>query len=223
MKTRLAFSTISYNTVSFLQLKLEELRSACIVTFWAFVQHEPEDDEAGNKKHCHVWVLPNKSVDTDSFLANFLEPDFSKPDKPLKCLSARSSKVFADWYMYAIHDAAYLISKGQTRRYHYSESDFLTSDNDDLHRFICEIDLLSQSPYARMIEAMKDGISFDDYFRRGSVPIPQIRQFEYAWNLVMRGKTHRNKRKGHENDRSAVRVIHARRHYKFFFKRGTKR
>lgn len=218
MKTRLAFSTISYNTPAFLELQLENLRSAGVITFWAYILHSPEDDEAGKKYHMHVWILPNKSVDTDAFLANFLEPDLKHPSKPLKCLSARSSKSFSDWYMYAIHDSAYLLSKGQSRRYHYSKDDIVSSDSDDLNRFIHEIDFLEQSPYFRMVQAMKDGIGFNDYFRRGGVPIPQIRQFEYAWNMVRQGATYRNGRKSHEK-RSAKKVLHARRQYKYYVKK----
>lgn len=221
MKTRLPFSTISYNSPAFLKTVLEQLRTGGIITFWCFIRHRAEDDEAGKRPHIHLWILPNRSVDTDEVLASFLEPDPAHPDKPLKCLSARSSKKFADWYLYAIHDSAYLLSKGQSRHYTYSSDDMLSSDPDDLHRFICEINMLDQSPYARMVSAMHEGITFGDYFRRGSVPIPQIRQFEYAWDMLCSGRTFRNGRKGHEHS-IFKKVFHARRHYRFFIKNHKK-
>lgn len=213
MKTRLAFSTISYNSPSFLRVKLEEMRVAHIITFWSFIVHQPEDDEGGKRVHSHLWILPNKSVDTDSFFSEFLEPDPDHPQKPFRCLSARSSKKFSDWYLYAIHDPAYLLSKGQSRRYRYSSSDVQSSDEDDLNRFIREIDLLDDSPYFRMVAAIREGITFSDYFRRGSVPIPQIRQFQYAWDMVMKSRTYRNGRLGHEL--RFKKVLRARRHYRF--------
>ena len=198
MKTRLPFSTISYNTPRFLALKLNEFVSARIVTFWTFIEHKPEDDEAGKKQHCHLWVVPARSIQTDDFLAEFKELDPSHPDKPFKCLSARSSKSFGDWYLYAIHDAAYLISKGQSRRYKYAYDEFITSDVDDFHRFVSEIDMLESSPYRRLVEAMNEGITFEEFFRRGGVPIQQVRQFEYSWNLLVSNKTERAGKEGHE-------------------------
>lgn len=190
MKTSKPISTISFNTVSFLTLKLKELKEGGIISFWCFVQHMPEDDEGGKKEHCHVYIEPSKMVQTDDLKKELLELDPSKPDKPLGCLSFSSSK-FGPWYLYGLHEKRYLASKGQSRRFHYSFDDFVSSDEDD---FLCktrQIDMLELSPYADMEEAQREGLTFAEYFARGTIPLPQLLLFERAWNFLLATKTER--------------------------------
>lgn len=195
MRTTKPIATISFNTAEFLELKLNELLHSGRLSFWAFITHEPEDDEGGKKRHHHVYVEPSKMLQTDDLRTELLEVDPTN-EKPLGCLSWNSSK-FDPWYMYALHDRRYLASKGQSRRYHYGSDSVRASDTDDL---LCKtrcIDLLSLSPYADMLDAIEHEVSWPEYFARGTVPLPQIRAFEMAWNLLAQDYTFRKERAAH--------------------------
>ena len=198
MRTSKPIATISFNTPSFLEQKLAELTKAGRLSFWAFIAHEPEDDEAGNKPHCHVYVEPSKMIQTDELRAEFKEFDPTNP-KPLGCLTFRSSK-FDDWYMYGLHDEKYLVAKGQSRRYHYRHDDFRTSDEDDLLFKSRCIDLTALTPYADMQEAQSQGLSWAEYFMRGRIPIQQIDQFSRAWDMLITARTFRGDYVPHPDD-----------------------
>ena len=196
MKTRKPISTISYNTPGFLECKLEELRRAKIISVWFFIIHQPEEDE--KKEHIHLYIEPSKTIQTDDIKEELIEFDATSPSKPRKCLSFRSSN-FADWYLYSIHNKDYLLKKGQKRRYSYLPEEIICSDSDELEFLISQIDMTEYSAFARLINAFNEGITFDEYFRRGSVPIQQIRQYMQAWELLQtqgyvdrgfNGKTH---------------------------------
>lgn len=199
MRTTKPISTISFNTPDYLRLKLEELRRAGIVSFWAFIVHKPEDDEAGTKQHSHVYIEPSKMLQTDDLREQLKEFDPSRPDKPKGCLTFGSSR-FDPWYMYALHDARYLASKGQSRRFHYEHDQVISSDPDDLLCKARSIDMLALSPYADMLDAQAHGLTFAEYFKRGTVPLPQVKLFETAWHLLMDEATFRGEREGHAND-----------------------
>lgn len=209
MKTTLPISTISFNSAEFLAIKLDELATAKILSFWSFIVHKPEDDEGGKKEHIHLYVEPAKSIQTVDLTSELIEFDPDHPEKPKKCISWVKSK-FAPWYLYALHDKRYLASQGQSRRFHYSHDEILTSDPDDLHSKAKSIDMLSLSPYADMLEAQSLGLSWAEYFSRGTVPIMQIAQFERAWQTLAQTATDRDGRSDHpmdvdeESDRAAV-------------------
>ena len=196
MRTTKPISTIAFNTPAFLELKLNELLKAGRLSFWAFIQHKPEDDEAGNKFHCHLYIEPSKMLQTDDIKFELKEFDPEHPTKPLGCISFRSSK-FDPWYLYALHDKRYLASKGQSRRYHYKHEEIISSDPDELLFKARSIDMLALSPYADMEDAQRQGISWFEYFSRGTIPLPQVALFERAWNMLAQSKTFRADREGH--------------------------
>lgn len=195
MRTTKPISTIAFNTPSYLKLKLNELLKAGRISFWAFIVHKPEDDEGGKKEHCHVYVEPSKMLQTDELKAELKEFDPEFPDIPRGCISFNSSK-FDPWYLYALHDKRYLASKGQSRRFHYLHDDIVTSDDDDLTFKARSIDMVSLSPYADMQDAQNHGISWSEYFSRGTVPLQQVALFERAWYLLVQART---ERAGHNN------------------------
>ena len=199
MRTTKPISTISFNSPEYLEVKLNELVSSGRISFWAFVPHKPEDDEAQNKHHSHVYVEPSKMLQTDDLKAHLMEYDPTHPDKPLGCLPWRSSK-FDSWYLYGLHDKRYLASKGQSRRYHYSHDDMVSSDPDNLVFLARSIDLTSLSPYADMEDAQKRGITWAEYFARGTVPLPQVKLFEAAWYTLLEAQTYRANREPHPMD-----------------------
>lgn len=199
MRTTKPIGTISFNTPKFLQLKLEELRKAGKISFWCAMIHKPEDDEAGTKEHLHLYIEPSRMLQTDDLRNELKEYDPEHPEKPRGTLTFGGSK-FADWYLYAMHDKAYLASKGQSRRYHYTHEEFITSDEDDLLCKARTIDRMSLSPYSAMIDAQKQGITWQEFFRRGTVPLQQVVLFEKAWFLLLNKSTFRNDSEGHDND-----------------------
>lgn len=196
MRTTKPIATIAFNTSDYLKLKLDELLNAGRLSFWAFIVHKPEDDEAGKKVHSHVYVEPAKMLQTDELRAELKEFDPEHPDKPRGCLVWNSSK-FDHWYLYALHDKRYLASKGQSRRFHYEHGDIITSDDDDLLFKARSIDMVSLSPYADMEDAQRNGFTWAEYFARGTVPLPQVALFERAWNLLLQVRTDRADRVGH--------------------------
>lgn len=196
MRTTKPISTISFNSANFLELKLNELLKAGRISFWAFIPHLPEDDEAGNKEHHHVYIEPAKMLQTDDIRAELREYDPTHPDKPKGTLTFKSSN-FDHWYLYGLHDKKYLASKGQSRKYHYSHSQMISSDADDL---LCKarcIDMMSLTPYADIEDAIHNGISFQEYFRRGTIPLPQLALWQRAWDLLSRAMTERGAYKPH--------------------------
>ena len=196
MRTTKAFTTITYNTENFLKIKLDELVKAKKISFYCFIKHKAEEDE--KKDHIHLFVDPSAIIQTDDLKDNLIEFDPKNPTLPLTCLTAKSCKNFGDAYLYFKHDKAYLTSKGQSRKYHYRFEDFRTSSEDELRMRVSEIDMLSITPYAAMLEAQRMGLSWEQFFKQGSVPIPQIYAFEKAWNLLSSASTCRNGREGHE-------------------------
>lgn len=149
MRTSKAISTISYNSVNFLRLKLDELKNAGTISFWAFIKHkgEPKSDEAGRKDHIHLYVQPSKMLQTDDLQKYLAEPnpDYHEGEdekkRTLGCIMFRASK-FSDWYEYSIHDPSYLASKGLERQFHYKREQIYTSSEDDLNNLIESIDTL---------------------------------------------------------------------------------
>lgn len=197
MRTTKPIATISYNTPQYLKLKLDELLKSKVISFWAFIRHKPEDDEGGKKYHNHVYVEPAKMLQTVELCEALKEFDPVTPDKFLGCINFRFSK-FDDWYLYGLHDRAYLAWKQQSRRHTYDASEMVCSDRDELNYLVRNINLLEVSRYADMLNAQRQGVTWNEYFSRGTVPIPQVRAFEYAWNLLVDEKLDRNGRPGHE-------------------------
>lgn len=196
MRTTKPVSTISFNSPEFLEIKLNELLKAGRISFWSFITHKPEDDEGGNKVHSHLYIEPAKMLQTDDLRAELKEFDPCKPDKPKGCISFNSSK-FDHWYLYGLHDKRYLASKGLSRRFHYTHDEMHASDADDLLFKARSIDLVSLSPYADMEDAQRNGLTWAEYFSRGTVPLPQVALFERAWNMLLQVKTERNGRANH--------------------------
>lgn len=181
MKTSKPFSTISYNTPEFLERRLEELVKKRLVAFYAFVKHYAEQDE--KKAHLHVIIIPNGQLQTDSVTDFLQELDPLNPLKPLGVMPWRSSK-WSDWYLYACHDSAYLISKGQTRVHHYQESDFVCSDADYLHELVTTIDRTKYAKTQDFVKAVLNGATLYEMVCKGQIPAPQFKQWEAMYNMV---------------------------------------
>lgn len=173
-----------------MRLKLEELRKAKRISFWAYIKHIGEDDEAGKKDHFHVYAIPSKMIFTDDVKEHFIEPDPEKPDKPKGTLNWVSSK-WDDWYLYGLHDAEYLESKQIERKYHYRAEEVKASDDDDLVYYVRMIDRTVYSIQKRMRDSIEKGITKAMFFSQGIVPMNQVGPFSMAWDLMDEAKRQR--------------------------------
>lgn len=195
MRTSKPFSTISYNTPEFLSQKLNDLVQRRVISFFAFVKHFKEEDE--KKDHIHLIIFPNGLYQTDALHDYLLEPDLTDlTKKPLGIMPCQSSK-FADWFLYVSHDTAYLASKGQTRKYHYLEEDFITSDDDYFHELIRTIDRSKYAKTQDFVDQVRNGVPFIELVTRGQIPAPQFNQWRSMYEYLVEYSTHRNGRETH--------------------------
>lgn len=184
MRTSKPCSTISYNSDDFLKRKLDDLIRRGFLDFYAFVEHLPEEDE--EKKHKHLYIFPSKLVDTNQIREELKEPDLNDITKPpLGCMPFQSSK-FADWYLYIRHDTAYLASKGQARKYHYTDEDIITSDKDFFNELKHTIDWSKINQLGQIIEAAKSGMSFEDFIEAYPVPLLAVRSAQFVFERVQK-------------------------------------
>ena len=197
MRTSKELSTISYNTETFLKNKLDELITSKVLYFYAYIRHKPEDDEAGNKVHFHVYMKPYQILQTAELETEFIEYDPKKPKTPRRCIEIRLSK-FNDIYLYGLHDKYYLASKNQSRKYEYKHKNWITSDDLSFQVWAKSIDMLEFSPYKAMDKAIKDGLTWREWVRRGCVPINQFEHYKNAWECLHCDTVVRNGRPDHE-------------------------
>lgn len=181
MRTAKPFSSITYNTKEYLTTKLEECRQKGAISFWAFIEHLPEKDE--KKEHKHIYVVPERQIDTKIFMDFFTEIDIAKPLKPLKMMPCRASK-WQDWYLYALHNTEYLRSKGQEREYTYTLEQINSSDNDYLLELAKTIDFSKFNKNANIVKKIKQGASLLDLVETGEIPISQFNQFKNLYDYV---------------------------------------
>lgn len=203
MKTTRPFSTISYNTSDFLILKLTELVNKRVISFFCFVEHFAEEDE--KKAHKHLYIMPNGQIQTDQIVDLLQELDLNNPLKPLGVMPFQSSK-WSDWFLYCCHDSAYLVSKGQTRKYHYSEKDFISSDSDFLHELIYTIDKTKYAKTQDFVDKINKGISFYDLISSGSIPAPQFNQWLSMYNFIKSGDCERNGKISHTPKERIIKI-----------------
>lgn len=180
MRTRRAISTISYNTDTFLEAAFNDMVLLHKISFWTYINHVP-DEEVG-KNHKHIYLIPDRQIDTSNISLELEEFDPSNP-LPLKCMTFRYSK-FDDWYLYSLHDKDYLKFKGKERHTFYNQSDFRSSDNDYLSVLIHNIDTSPYSGYSSLINAYYAGESFADLIERGKIPLHRISQFATVWKAL---------------------------------------
>ena len=196
MTTSKPFSTISYNSINFLVDRLNDFYNRHIIDFYAFVNHHAEEDE--HKPHIHLFIVPSRKLDTSSIIDSLIELDNNNPDKPFRCIRPVSSK-FSDWYLYSLHDTAYLASKGQDRKFHYSRDDFYTSDSDYFLELIHSIDLSKLRRHQMLVEKAQRGVPFDQLCFDGLIPVQLVTQYARIYENIGHN-LYRNGKPNHEED-----------------------
>lgn len=201
MKTSKPISTISFNTQDYALGVLKNLTLKQVIEFWVITKHKGEPDESNDevdKDHFHIYMEPARLIQTMDLKEAFKEIDPGNP-KPLGVIDIRSSK-FDDWYLYALHDPAYLASKKQSRVYHYSKDDMITSNEDELNAKVSRIDIGAMTPYVRLEEYIRDDKEFGDFVLGEQINPRDIYHYERAWYLMTSMNTNRNGREGHPNE-----------------------
>lgn len=207
MKTRRPFSSIWYGSSKFLKDNLDKLVRKGDLLFYAFVNHIAEEDE--KKDHIHVYMEPDGTLDTKQLIDLIQEIDLSDKDlRPVKLLPCDSSK-FSDWYLYTTHNITYLASKGQKRKYHYKQEDFISSNSDFFNEKVHRIDMSKLNSMEFVRNAALQGIPFEAIVMDGQVPIQQIYQYQKAYEMIVKlqntvaAETYRNMRQKHEIENSS--------------------
>lgn len=197
MKTSKPFSTISYNSSEFLQVKLNDLVNRRKIAFYGFIEHLPEEDE--KKAHKHLYIVPNGQTNTDEILDYLLELDPKNPDKPLGCIPFHSSK-FTDWYLYSVHDKDYLASKGQSRKYSYKKEEVIVSDSDFFNEELHRMDLSKLSKVKALRNAVECGVPFEQMLMTGQIPVQQVYAYKQTYDMILSylDRTQRNGRDTHQ-------------------------
>lgn len=171
VRTKKPLSTISYNSVPFLEAKISELYKFGIITFACWISHYGELNLSTNnrdKNHIHLYLEFGRRVDPLDLQEAFKEA-VSNNEKPLGVMPFRTSN-FYDWYWYSLHDERYLESTKsdeQKKEYHYCSNDIHT-----LEEMSCELDnKIYQNPlkYTEQqrvlqvyVESIKRGYKVDD-------------------------------------------------------------
>lgn len=195
MRTKKEVSTISYNSFPYLQHVLADLIEEGIISDYMFIRHEPEEDE--KKRHIHLWIRPNKLVDTVKLQKRFIEPNMIEPDKPYKCIDFRVSDS-DNWILYNLHYKPYLLSKGESRKYEYSVEDFVFYDYDNFEFLYAHALKGSEwSKQHKLVEELNQGFSVYELIRSGRIPFNLSSQ-GLAFEKMQRRETYRNGRLGHE-------------------------
>ena len=149
-------STISYNTEAFVKRKLEALFKAGTIEDYRYIKHDGED---GDKDHMHLWIAPNRRLDTVKLREEFNDVT-TEQDKPLGCMPFRGSKTL-DWVMYAIHDALYLKSHKSDNdgdgKQEYTLDDIETPFREQLERDYKRALALRQTDSQKVIEEIQQG------------------------------------------------------------------
>lgn len=189
MNTSKSISTIHYIEPEKLKVKLDDLIAKNHLSFYAFIKHLKEEDET--KNHIHLFIIPNGKINTDE-LRNELEfLDLNNPTKPIRSLPFTTSK-FQDWYLYSCHDKAYLLSKAQSRKYHYNQDEFIVSDPDYFNELLHQVDFSKFKTQSMVIEQAKQQVPFDELVVSGQIPVQQIIQFQKLYELVYNNALKRN-------------------------------
>ncbi len=196
MRTSKPFSMISYNTTDFLREKLNELVKGGLVQFWAFIHHQPEQDE--KKAHKHLYIIPQKLIDTQRIEKALQEIDLTDiTAKPLGAIFPQSSK-FADWYLYGLHDKKYLATKGQKRVYAYNDSAFIVSCQDTFQELKNLIDYTAINRLSLIVEKAENGESLASIIKTSNIPLQLIGQVKQLYDIINSPfDMYRNDRKTH--------------------------
>lgn len=168
--TAKTLSTITYNTREFLERKLNELIDAHIIETYRAILHDQDiltSTGELKKLHWHVWIKPNKRIDTMKLAEEFIEVDPNN-DKPLKSRGFQKSDPL-HWLRYTIHDPTYLALHGDDNdgRHEYQLGDYLTNDPEGLEDDYLRSEIVCQPDKKQQRDLLADHIISSDMIITG--------------------------------------------------------
>lgn len=205
MRTSKPISAISYNSPKFLKSVLDDYIRDGKIEYYAFVQHKAEtvlnpitgELETETKDHIHVHIIPNRILDTAKLTRATYETDYSHPDKPLATILFKRSTT-SDWFLYAMHDEAYLAAKLQERKYHYQIDDFVSSDSISTENYIFES--YHESTFADTVALQKSiaGDQLDKLIKSGFINPANALHVKSYLDLFKYAETRKKKKEDYE-------------------------
>lgn len=206
MNTNQPISTISYNSKEFLIMKLNELLKAHTICFWSFIFHKAEKDES--KDHIHLYIEPNKKVDTMDLQEHFREFDPKNPKRPLGVINFQKSKR-DEWVLYVEHYPPYLASKFEEREFIYSKDDFITSDmltfDEYYHHAFYGSEWANRNS---MLNALRNADNPVELILNGAIPLNLASQVNALIHMTRRMQyLNRAGRENHENNEFTLDTI----------------
>lgn len=188
-KTKTPLSSISYNTEPFLRSTLDRLVNSGDIAFWCYIYHFGELNEDGTreKDHFHVYIFPATALDPRQLRQEFVE---FLPTEPLPrgFMPIRPNTSWQDWYLYNLHDIPYLSSKGQSREYHYSDTDMIRSDDTFYWDSVHHIDRTKINPLGDVVRAAQSGMSFSEYITLNHLSLLQVRSAQFVFQQIQGGE-----------------------------------
>ena len=188
MDTYKPFSTIGYNTEPFLLERLKELQSIYPDLFWCYIYHS---DEPNKKLHYHLYIEPNIRIREHEFamIRKSFEECEEGSELPLACMPFRKSN-FKDWYLYGLHDAAYLRAKKLQRvTLNYSPECVKTSDVSMLEDYVAMLDPTEfESPIDKIIICYDNGMAMHEAMSYLRIPYSAMYGFRNIWENYIKGK-----------------------------------
>lgn len=196
MLTICKLSTISYNTDDYLCSVLNSLLNARKISFWAFINHAPEDEELA--KHKHLLLIPDTQLSTTDLSDAFLEFDPEMPQNPLRCIDWRKTSSISDWLLYAIHDSVYCKLKyGENKKFHYEQSDVKCSDKYQIANYwyeaYHEFKFWKSQKFQKFL---KNGMTAKQLVKSGYVSMGEMVQFNAMCSILSES----NKTDSHKTD-----------------------
>lgn len=137
MKTKCYISTICYSTVEWIKSKLDDYIKCGKIDFYCYIYHKKEDDE--KKDHVHLFIMPSCQLDTKDLDIALSMPIDENGNTFGTCgiWHTVGKNNISDFLLYVLHDVMYMRIKGYSeRKYTYSESDFITSNEDGLNTLL---------------------------------------------------------------------------------------
>lgn len=208
MNTIRVISSISWNTPSFFEAKIQELSSGKgqLIDWCHWIYHKADSDQ--NKNHIHFVLKPSRRIDTNWLRQQFVEPSdaivkakFERGEtvtqddlKPLGVMPFRQTTQMGDWLLYAVHDVGYLFKKGQSRNVRYSRSDLRSTSEELLEEQWLEAQDPIVSMTQRVVELYTvESMTFSEILQTGMVPPNLV----YYFKQVLEGLDNTTvKRKG---------------------------
>lgn len=199
MITKRCISTISYNTIPYITNMLNGLVKSGDVAFYCGVQHIGEllDDGTKEKDHLHIFLEPNKKINSMDLIEESKEIDPNNPDKPLKTIFWHYSD-WDNWLLYCMHDTEYLRLKLQKRDYTYVFDDFFFSDLDEFfERYNSAVHSSKIADMLRLPKLLNEN-SVAELTALGYVRPEQALTFKAYEELLNRGKLELSHKRSHD-------------------------